>query len=323
MRAFAENLILEHALPVLSAGYANLVKELKKNHELQELAVDIGVHKLIDSDHPVMQRLKKQNKEFATEFEKQAEWAMREAVLARFPDHMIVGEEHGVREGDSEHRWVFDPVDGTSAMIRTAMAQAFAIQLEEPAPAFGVTVAYVKGKHPEIGVVAELRAEGLDGLVVSRIFNGEQTTRPESPDLLATATLACTNPATMFADKVAWGGFQALQDATKHTITDLNCVGFMELLTGQTHIVYEADLAYHDAAALLPPLEAAGLKVTDEQGNALRFAAEDIRKEYRIVATHPALHNQVIKAIIAGVPDAKNHFHQGQGAALGYAKKFV
>ena len=41
---------------------------------------------------------------------------MRALIERRYPDHGIVGEEHGTKAG-SRYRWVLDPVDGTRAFI--------------------------------------------------------------------------------------------------------------------------------------------------------------------------------------------------------------
>src|SRR5690606_29102736 len=40
-----------------------------------------------------------------------AERAMRGLIERRHPDHGVLGEEYGVREGDGRYRWILDPVD--------------------------------------------------------------------------------------------------------------------------------------------------------------------------------------------------------------------
>ena len=46
-----------------------------------------------------------------------AEAVMRELITARFPDHGIIGEEHGNHHPDAEWVWVLDPIDGTKSFI--------------------------------------------------------------------------------------------------------------------------------------------------------------------------------------------------------------
>ncbi len=38
-------------------------------------------------------------------------------ILKEFPDHGILGEEHGIENAGSSHVWVIDPIDGTRAFI--------------------------------------------------------------------------------------------------------------------------------------------------------------------------------------------------------------
>ncbi|MDX2132977.1 MAG: inositol monophosphatase family protein [Planctomycetota bacterium] len=47
--------------------------------------------------------------------DREAEQLLRAFVRARYPADALVGEEFGVQEGDSDFRWVFDPIDGTKS----------------------------------------------------------------------------------------------------------------------------------------------------------------------------------------------------------------
>ena len=331
LEAFAQKLVLELALPVLSHGYAQLVEKLRGNEELARIARTQGIDALLDGDNVAMASLKKGNKELVTQAEKIAEQLMADEVRMRFPTHAIVGEEHGYQPGSST-RWVFDPVDGTSAMIRTAMAEAFGIALAEPKPAFGVTVAMVEGDEATLGVVAQL-TPGDDGLVVSHLYvggtaiattcNGKAITLPHAKIFLAGSILACTVPEIMFGTAGKWSGYQALLNATeRHCRIDQNCVGFMQLLDGSTDIAYEADLAYHDAAALIPILRGAGIIVTGSKGEALTFPESAIKKEFHVLAAQSPLHAIALERVMQGVPATQNSFSSHSGIAHGYASKF-
>ncbi len=50
-----------------------------------------------------------------TEADQAAELAIRRLIEKEFPDHGILGEEHGSVRLDSRHVWVIDPIDGTRA----------------------------------------------------------------------------------------------------------------------------------------------------------------------------------------------------------------
>ena len=49
-----------------------------------------------------------------TEMDRGAETIIVEAIRARFPDHAILAEESGALPGAPAHRWIVDPLDGTT-----------------------------------------------------------------------------------------------------------------------------------------------------------------------------------------------------------------
>ena len=55
--------------------------------------------------------------EFATHVDEQAEQAIIEIIHSRYPDHSILGEEHGMQNNHSEFLWIIDPIDGTTNYI--------------------------------------------------------------------------------------------------------------------------------------------------------------------------------------------------------------
>ena len=55
--------------------------------------------------------------EFATHVDEQAERAIIEIIRSRYPEHSILGEEHGMQDNDSEFIWIIDPIDGTTNYI--------------------------------------------------------------------------------------------------------------------------------------------------------------------------------------------------------------
>ena len=52
--------------------------------------------------------------EFVTHVDEQAEKAIIDLIRSRYPDHSILGEEHGMQDNDSEFLWIIDPIDGTT-----------------------------------------------------------------------------------------------------------------------------------------------------------------------------------------------------------------
>jgi len=78
--------------------------------------------------------------DLVTEADKEAEAAVIKMIRRAFPEHAILAEESGASTNASEHRWIIDPLDGT-----TNFAHGF--------PAFCVSIAYEHRGRVEVGVV--------------------------------------------------------------------------------------------------------------------------------------------------------------------------
>jgi len=61
--------------------------------------------------------------------DREAERLLRARISASYPGHAVVGEEYG-EEGESSHRWILDPIDGTKAFVRGVPLYAVLIGLE-------------------------------------------------------------------------------------------------------------------------------------------------------------------------------------------------
>lgn len=74
-----------------------------------------------------------------TEADREAEQAIREVILAAFPDHRVTGEELG-SQGEGELGWLVDPIDGTISFVHRI-------------PLFATLIALCRGGEPVVGVV--------------------------------------------------------------------------------------------------------------------------------------------------------------------------
>jgi inositol-phosphate phosphatase/L-galactose 1-phosphate phosphatase/histidinol-phosphatase len=313
--------LVEPALAELGAAYGDLVAGFAGNAALGDLVREHGPAAALASPH--LDAIRKQNRELVTAADRRAERVMREMVEREYPGHGIAGEEYGLREGapGQPWLWVFDPVDGTSALVRTALAQAYG--LPAPEAGFGVLIGLLYRDQPVLGVIAELTSTAGCGLAVTHRWvgvTGEPTTvdgRPAQGPAdkpLAEATLACTVPEVMFGDAAS---FRALKNATAALKTDLNCVGYARLLGYGIDLVVERDMSVHDAAGLLPVLHGAGVTVTDHSGRPVRFDAATREGEYRLFAAAAHLHSEAL-----AVFDETTSAGADRTAHLGYVAKF-
>lgn len=86
--------------------------------------------------------------------DREAEALLRRAILARFPDDGVLGEEHGETPGTSGLRWVLDPIDGTASFVCGVPLYSNLVALERDGralagvvhlPALGETVYAARG----------------------------------------------------------------------------------------------------------------------------------------------------------------------------------
>ncbi|NIP19495.1 MAG: inositol monophosphatase, partial [Xanthomonadales bacterium] len=78
--------------------------------------------------------------DLVTEVDEQSEAYLLEQISTRFPEHRIIAEETGQKDGDPDHTWYIDPLDGTTN---------FAHRL----PIFSVSIAYAQRGEITLGVV--------------------------------------------------------------------------------------------------------------------------------------------------------------------------
>jgi fructose-1,6-bisphosphatase/inositol monophosphatase family enzyme len=276
---FAHSL-LHIALPTLEKNFQCLVEDASKGDILQG---DTAGWKAA------------QKKEIVTKGEQEAEALMRERVAQYFPEHDIAGEEGGYSIRQNPYVWVFDPIDGTAAMLDCAIQRANGIMPSaENAPFFGITIGLMHNYVPILGLVYDIIHHRLwSGGIDIPVCSNNLAVEMPSPVPLADAVVSCTAPHIMFSHE-QYASFDNLVQNTKQLVTNRNCIGFMQLLDNTVNIVWEGDLAFHDIVPLLPILDRAGFKVTDEQGNPFVFSDESYHKEYRVIATHPALYSNVL-----------------------------
>ncbi len=73
---------------------------------------------------------KKTDKDLVSAADLAVEAFLVEQIGARFPHHAILGEECGA-QGDNEHRWIIDPIDGTTSFVHGQPFYSISIALEK------------------------------------------------------------------------------------------------------------------------------------------------------------------------------------------------
>ncbi len=196
-----------------------------------------------------------------TEADRAAEQAIRDILDAECPHDAIIGEEFGVKSGDSKRTWVLDPIDGTISFMAGR-------------PIFGTLIALMNEGWPVMGVldqcIAGERWVGVTGRETT--LNGTPVkTRPCRE--LSDAVLASSAP--QYFDDHSAQHFMALAEKTsKRVVWGGDCYNYALLASGHIDIVVESGLKLYDMAALIPIVEGAGGLMCDWNGEPLHEGSE-------------------------------------------------
>ncbi|MGE5516079.1 MAG: histidinol-phosphatase [Bacteroidota bacterium] len=213
--------------------------------------------------------------------DREAEAAMRVLIAETFPEHGILGEEHGSHNTGAEWVWVLDPIDGTKAFITGK-------------PSFGTLIALAHRGTPVLGVIdqAILNERWLGGVGHPTTLNGAPA-RVRSCDALAKAYAYTTGPE--FFDAATLPAWNRIAAKVKQPRYGCDCYAYALLTSGFVDLVVEAGLKPYDYAALVPVIENAGGIVTDWTGGKLT-----IHSDGRVCAAGDArLHAQALE-VLAG-----------------------
>lgn len=208
-----------------------------------------------------------------------AEKAIAKALKARFPDHGLIGEEHGSHQESARFRWVVDPIDGTRSFILGS-------------PMWGTLIGLMDGDTPILGVMdqpymgerywsGEKAAYGRD--VRGKVTRLKTRACPSIEDAIVTTT----HP-DLFARGSELKSFMRLKEAARMTRYGGDCYLYAQLASGFADIVIEAGLKSYDIVALIPIVERAGGRVTTWDGKPATEGG-------RILATgDPELHEKAL-----------------------------
>lgn len=218
-----------------------------------------------------------------TEADREAELAIRALIKAEYPDHGILGEEHGIEKGSSSHVWVIDPIDGTRAFI-TGL------------PVWGTLV----GLTVDGDAVAGLMAQPFTGELFYATGSSTRYEGPGGPRILQTrqtrnlseATLMTTTPG-MFQGEMR-AAYDRLESKVKLARYGTDCYAYAMVAAGHADLVCEVGLKPYDIVALIPVIEKAGGVVTTFTGGPAEKGGNVI------AAATPELHAAAMEVLAAG-----------------------
>lgn len=213
-----------------------------------------------------------------TEVDRNTELMLREAILKKYPNHGIIGEEFGNENTGAEFQWVLDPIDGTKSFISGV-------------PLFGTLIGLMRAGEPILGLIDQpILKERIVGDNIECLFNGKPVKTSDRKEAKG-ATLLTSDSRNNYKCHSA-AGWRALEDLAGISRTWGDCYGYMLLCRGLAHIMSDALLEVWDFTALLPALRGAGAAYSDWRGGS------EIGNRHGLVACcTPELHSEVIKTL--------------------------
>ena len=213
--------------------------------------------------------------------DKAAELALRDAIIAAFPDDGILGEEHEARPGSSGYSWVIDPIDGTRAFICGR-------------PVFGTLVGLVRDDVPVAGLIDMPMLDECYVAVGDRATLNGTPIRTSGVTSLARARIATTSPEALLADSLP--AFGRLSAACATNLYGGDCHNYALLAAGHIDLVLEDGLATHDIMGVVQLITAAGGVVTDKTGAPVSLRGTSSL----LAAATPELHAAALEVVASG-----------------------
>jgi myo-inositol-1(or 4)-monophosphatase len=219
---------------------------------------------------------------FVSAADHRAEEILRQELRKARPGYGFLGEEGGVHAGtDTSHRWIVDPLDGTSNFLHGI-------------PQFAISIALERDNTIVAGLVYN---PILDELFTAErgkgAFLNDRRMRVAARSRLTDAIIACGMPHHGRGDLAV---FRKELAAIQDKVAGLRRFGSAALdlawvAAGRFDAYWERDLAPWDMAAGLLLVREAGGYVTDLEGG------DAILKKGHIVAGNEAMHTDLLRLL--------------------------
>ncbi len=232
---------------------------------------------------------------FVTAADRRAEEIVREELAKARPDYGFLGEEGGVIEGaDKSHRWIVDPLDGTTNFLHGIPHFAVSIGLERN----GAIVAGLVYNPANDDMFLAERGKGA--------YLNDKRIRVAARLKLAEAVVACGLPHYGRGD-LALARHEIA--AAQQNFAGLRRYGAAALdlawvACGRLDAYWERDLSPWDIAAGSLLVREAGGFVTDLDGG------DDIFAKKQVVAGNDTMHHELLRLLKEAGREAGKEFNQ-------------
>ncbi len=218
--------------------------------------------------------------DLVTEADEEAERKIEEVLRKVFADHGMLSEESGETEGQSDARWIVDPLDGTTNYVHGI-------------PFFSTSIALQRAGEVTVGVVHNpianetYAAERGGGATLNGDPVGVSGTDEPAQALLGTSF--ADRPEEMEVGLDIFGRFAGLARGMRRLGS--GALDLCYVAVGRLDGCYEQGFSAWDVAAGMLIVEEAGGKITDYQGSRL-----DLERSEGLVASNGLVHPSLVGA---------------------------
>ncbi|MBT3336870.1 MAG: inositol monophosphatase [Anaerolineae bacterium] len=220
--------------------------------------------------------------DLVTEIDGQSEEFLIHSILQKFPGHHILAEESGGVDGDHEHSWYIDPLDGT-------------VNYAHRIPIFSVSIGYARAGTMELATVYDpMRGEVFSAERGRGAYlNGERLQASGTSELeksLLVTGFPYDIRTTPDDNLTSYGRFAKLTQGVRRlgsAALDLCYIG-----AGRFDGYWERSLQPWDLAAGALIAEEAGAKVTDIDGK-----PDYLTSTPSVIAAQPILHEKILAVL--------------------------
>lgn len=218
-----------------------------------------------------------------TQADVECEQAIREIILAAFPEDGFYGEETGWTQQESGRVWLVDPIDGTKGFVRQY-------------PFFSTQIALMKNLQPVLGVSCGTMFDELAWAETGHgaFLNGNKLAVSETRDVHK-ASISTGNLKSL-ATSGGWAKLGSIVARADRIRGYGDFYHYHLLAAGKIDAVIESDVNILDVAALAVIVQEAGGRLTDLNGNPPGLQTRSV------LAANPLLHAKLLRELNGFVP---------------------